>query len=173
MYEPITKKFIISKDVSFEEKKSWKWEENTEEENVIEIFGKEDQMATNYEGEDPNAAEERESNAEAGKNDKNGEQRESSMAEQGISKSTAGRIIQKPVWMKDYECGEKLGMIIEEDGEEIIVMFLAEEDPEKFEDAVKEKKWRRAMEAEIKPTEENNTWELVELPPGAKAIGVK
>lgn len=29
------------------------------------------------------------------------------------------------------------------------------------------------MEAEIKSIEENNTWELVELPLGIKAVGVK
>lgn len=54
-----------------------------------------------------------------------------------------------------------------------MALFLAAEDPEKYEDAAQHEVWRRAMEAEIKSIEENNTWELVELPDEAKVIGVK
>ena len=42
-----------------------------------------------------------------------------------------------------------------------------------FKVAVKESKWRKAMDDEIKSIERNNTWELAELPKGQKAIGVK
>jgi hypothetical protein len=33
--------------------------------------------------------------------------------------------------------------------------------------------WRRAMMEEMMPIEENDTWSLVDLPPGRKLIGVK
>lgn len=46
-------------------------------------------------------------------------------------------------------------------------------DPMLFEDAVKESKWREAMNEEIAAIERNNTWELLELPAGQKTIGVK
>nr|GEZ45107.1 copia-type polyprotein [Tanacetum cinerariifolium] len=38
---------------------------------------------------------------------------------------------------------------------------------------MKIKKWRQAMEDEIKSIEKNDTWELTTLPKGQKAIGVK
>eukprot|EP00268_Persea_americana_P056077 TRINITY_DN6570_c0_g1_i4.p1 TRINITY_DN6570_c0_g1~~TRINITY_DN6570_c0_g1_i4.p1 ORF type:complete len:520 (+),score=81.62 TRINITY_DN6570_c0_g1_i4:3057-4616(+) len=46
-------------------------------------------------------------------------------------------------------------------------------DPATFEEAVKSSAWREAMELEIKAIEKNGTWELTELPRGAKKIGVK
>ncbi|KAL5763907.1 hypothetical protein ACOSQ2_016501 [Xanthoceras sorbifolium] len=42
-----------------------------------------------------------------------------------------------------------------------------------FEDVAQEKKWRDAMDEEIKAIEKNNTWELVPLSKGHKKIGVK
>ncbi|GKC64412.1 retrovirus-related pol polyprotein from transposon TNT 1-94, partial [Tanacetum coccineum] len=42
-----------------------------------------------------------------------------------------------------------------------------------FEEAMKSKKWRQAMEKEIKSIGKNNTWELTTLPKGQKTIGVK
>jgi hypothetical protein len=44
------------------------------------------------------------------------------------------------------------------------------EDPTSYEEASKSHKWKHAMDVEI---EANNTWELTDLPKGAKAIGVK
>lgn len=46
-------------------------------------------------------------------------------------------------------------------------------EPINFEKAAQSKKWINAMEEEIKAVEKNNTWELVSLPKGVKAIGVK
>ena len=46
-------------------------------------------------------------------------------------------------------------------------------DPTSFEVAVKESKWRKAMDEEIAVIERNNTWELTELPKGQKTISIK
>jgi hypothetical protein len=54
-----------------------------------------------------------------------------------------------------------------------IAMFSSSEDPTTFEEAVKSKTWRNAMESEMKSIEDNNTWKLVDLPQGVKPIGVK
>nr|GEY21358.1 retrovirus-related Pol polyprotein from transposon TNT 1-94 [Tanacetum cinerariifolium] len=53
--------------------------------------------------------------------------------------------------------------------------FLPTTDKEKrvFEEAMKSKKWRQAMEEEIKSIEKNDTWELTTLPKNQKSIGVK
>jgi hypothetical protein len=45
--------------------------------------------------------------------------------------------------------------------------------PISFDEAVKEEKWRTAMDAEMRSIGKNETWDLIELPKGAKRIGVK
>ena len=42
-----------------------------------------------------------------------------------------------------------------------------------FEEAVQDKRWRDAMDEEVKSIEKNDSWELVSLLKGHKAIGVK
>lgn len=53
------------------------------------------------------------------------------------------------------------------------MFFTTQDDPSTFEEAVKYVKWRKAMNQEIEAIKRNNTWQLTELPPGAKKIGVK
>ena len=45
-------------------------------------------------------------------------------------------------------------------------LFFHVNDPNHFEDAVKDGKWVVAMEEEIEAIERNDTWELVNLPQG-------
>ncbi|PNX85850.1 hypothetical protein L195_g041924 [Trifolium pratense] len=52
-------------------------------------------------------------------------------------------------------------------------MFTVASDPTTFEEAVKSEKWRNAMNNEMEAIEKNNTWELTDLPTGAKTIGLK
>ena len=54
-----------------------------------------------------------------------------------------------------------------------MVMFAAANDPVFFYEAVKDAKWRMAMDAEIDAIERNDTWELTCLPTDAKKVGVK
>ncbi|KAI0496759.1 hypothetical protein KFK09_023083 [Dendrobium nobile] len=42
-----------------------------------------------------------------------------------------------------------------------------------FQEAIKNKEWKDAMDEEIKAIEKNGTWELTSVPQGHKAIGVK
>ena len=46
-------------------------------------------------------------------------------------------------------------------------------DPISHEEASKDIKWRKTMDEEIQSIQKNKTWNLVELPKGHKAIGVK
>ncbi|XP_019052469.1 PREDICTED: uncharacterized protein LOC109114377 [Nelumbo nucifera] len=46
-------------------------------------------------------------------------------------------------------------------------------EPESFQEAFKEEKWRKAMNEEIKMIEKNETWELVNRPQDKDTIGVK
>jgi len=54
-----------------------------------------------------------------------------------------------------------------------VVCLLAESEDVRFEEAVVDEKWKKAMDEEIVAIERNNTWELSELPQGARPIGVK
>ena len=42
-----------------------------------------------------------------------------------------------------------------------------------FEEVVMSSKWRKSMDSEINSIETNQTWKQIDLPPGAKKIGVK
>lgn len=46
-------------------------------------------------------------------------------------------------------------------------------EPKTFSEACKDKRWVEAIEAEIKALEGNQTWDVVDLPKGMKAIGSK
>ena len=60
----------------------------------------------------------------------------------------------------------------EEEDQTNLALF-ASGDPFYFEEAVKSAKWRAAMDSEIKSIEKNDTSVLIDLPAGAKKIGVK
>ncbi|KAM1271923.1 hypothetical protein ACFX2J_032678 [Malus domestica] len=72
---------------------------------------------------------------------------------------------------KDYVSGQ--GLSDEEHGDMVHLALFSDSDPLTYEEAVKSDKWRHAMDVEIKAIVKNNTWELVELPPGVKTIEVK
>ena len=57
--------------------------------------------------------------------------------------------------------------------EEVHVALFADVKPISFAQAIKEKKWMEAMKEELELIKRNRTWELVKLPKGKKAIGVK
>ena len=55
----------------------------------------------------------------------------------------------------------------------LMARVLSEKEPDSFEEANKSKEWRIAMEEEYNSIMKNNTWSLVDLPHGKKAIGTK
>ena len=94
-----------------------------------------------------------------------------------VTSPIQGRRRQQPVWMEDYVSDE--GLSEEEDEVQQLVMEMQQlamftsNDPTTFEEAAKSPTWREAMDREIQAIEKNGTWELTELPRGAKKIGVK
>ena len=113
-------------------------------------------------------------NEEAGSNGTNGagssgtSSPSSESHDENFSGPVEGRARRVPLWMQDYETGE--GLSEEEDLS--AMMILTEANPITFEEAVKSKKWRDAMNAEIEAIERNKTWDLTILPEGVKTIGV-
>ena len=51
--------------------------------------------------------------------------------------------------------------------------LLAADEPASVEEALEEKCWRDAMNAELQSISDNSTWRLTELPKGQRAIGLK
>ena len=76
------------------------------------------------------------------------------------------RISSKPKYLKDYVL-----LLAEGEGERLLMCLNNE--PESFEEAKRYKEWLQACEAEIKSITKLDSWELVDLPPGAKPIGLK
>ena len=63
--------------------------------------------------------------------------------------------------------------LYESTGEVHLVCLLADAEMISFEEAARDEKWKAAMDEEIIAIEKNKTWDLVDLPKGHKAIGVK
>lgn len=53
------------------------------------------------------------------------------------------------------------------------LMLLKVEGPMSFGEAIKEKEWQDAMQLEFDTIEKNDTWTLMDLPPGHKAVRLK
>lgn len=52
-----------------------------------------------------------------------------------------------------------------------VTAIIMTTEPKSFREAMKDKRWRDSVGKEIVALEDNETWELVELPPGKRAIG--
>ena len=51
--------------------------------------------------------------------------------------------------------------------------LMVESDPQIYEDAAHDLRWKTAMKEEFSSLQKNNTWELVDLPPGRKLVQCK
>jgi hypothetical protein len=50
---------------------------------------------------------------------------------------------------------------------------ISAEEPSSLEEASRDPSWRKAMVHELRSIEENNTWDVVDLPAGHCSIGLK
>ena len=166
LYDPSRKRVVVSRDVCFDEMKTWEWTSSSSEEDkpgtLVISFGqygnrgvrKDEDKEETEEGNDETV--EIEHNLPDNSNDDVTETSE-------LRRST--RVSKKPGYLDDYVC------LAEEEGERLLL--LINEEPWEFRTAVEEKVWRDACEEEISSIFRNKTWDLVELPPGAKGIGLK
>lgn len=54
-----------------------------------------------------------------------------------------------------------------------LLSFFEASDPISFDEAIKERGWRKATNEEIQAINRNDTWDRISLPKGHKAISVK
>ena len=191
LYDPVSQKILVSRDVVFEEDKSQNWDKRHEEVPVADLEWGENEkgaildtetveedgadfnnnttefnnnIGVNNTGEEDGA--DFNNNTTEFNHNTRGENPNNNPDNPPNTDNRRGR--RPPVWMSDYETGHGFS----EDDVANLVIFAAV-DPVHFEDAVKNKKWQKAMDSEIQATEKNDTWKLKGLPMGGRTIGVK
>ncbi|GJZ85113.1 retrovirus-related pol polyprotein from transposon TNT 1-94 [Tanacetum coccineum] len=151
MFDPNSKKIVISRDVVFDEEEQWDWEQKRTMNTILKSDDDEEhaEPVPNEEVQGHNEDEQHNNESPGGSNnnDSGGSSSSSSSSsrpstnEFSDASPVQGRIRRQPTYMKDF--------------------------------AVKYAKWREAMNLEIEAIKRNETWELVDLPKSAKTIRVK
>jgi transposase InsO family protein len=166
LYEPAEKRIIVSRDVVFEETKSWNWGKKNNDKMNEPVNDNEDERNVEIENDSDEADENH--------GDETGSQHTNTNSDNESEESEGGLPIRDrrpPRYLRDYVTN------LENNDDQLqnlaIAMFSSNEDPSTYEETAKSDVWRNAMDSEIQSIEANDTWELINLPPGAKAIGVK
>ena len=180
MYDPQTQKIVVSRDVVFDEAKGWNWRQDSSEQNLngsfsitLGEFGNHGiQKDHKFSGEvvqqrsgDSSGDTYIATSTEVLAKEENNDEGEDETEETEVTLRRSMRQSSKPKYLDDYV------LLAEEEGE-YLLMCLNDE-PRSYEEARETKEWTDACSDEIESIEKNRTWELVELPIGAKAIGLK
>uniref|UniRef100_A0A1J3H956 Retrovirus-related Pol polyprotein from transposon TNT 1-94 n=1 Tax=Noccaea caerulescens TaxID=107243 RepID=A0A1J3H956_NOCCA len=180
LYNPTTKKVVVSRDVVFDEKTSWSWSETSvgpsREPGMfhlrwgdVEDTGKGPTMIGNDQHNDHHEEEDDENsdheNHDGNHEENHGEAANDAAHEQPVQLRRSDRQRSKPTYLDDYllqsavEC-ERLLLIIYDE-------------PRNFKEAEGSSKWRLACKEEIDSINKNKTWFLVERSRDMKIIGLK
>ncbi len=143
LYDPISKKVHISRDVIVDENEAWKWEINTEIKNVnSHIFTESDQSEASDE------------DMEVAQNDiETAVDTENNQVTQLVVRPQRNRHV--PSRLEDYEVLPDSA--VNDEGELIHFALLADAEPLNYKEAIQTKVWKKAMIEEIRATEKNNT----------------
>ena len=153
IFDPISKKLTLSRDVTFDEDGAWKWTDNIDRPAVV--FTEEGSLDIDMESEDEDPASTSQVQTQNGRN---------SLSSLSSGITSAERNTQaydhSPLkWRRLDDILAQCNLCIIE--------------PEKFEEAAQDKSWVKAMEDELQMIEKNDTWELVDRESGKSVIGVK
>lgn len=166
LYDPTSRKIVVSRDVVFDENQGWDWKLSEKENGCVPgmfevtIEGIGNRGISDDDG--------------VFSGDHNNENTEEVWEEtHGDSEDTPDHIVlrrstretRKPGYLEDY-------ILLAEYDSEQLLMCLNDE-PWSYSEAREEKIWRDSCDDEITSIEKNKTWDLVDLPSGAKAIGLK
>ena len=160
LYDPNTRKTVVSRDVIFTEDKAWRWSKNGEDtceasfELTLPGYGKEEVVKV----------ETKDDEVEEDSDRGDSETEETEDTETVPRRSTC--ISTRPGYLEDY-------VLMSEVIETERLLLLVNEEPWDWNEAKGEIVWREACEDEINSIKKNKTLTLVELPVGSKAIGLK
>ena len=158
LYNPSNRKTVISRDVEFDEEGEWDWGSHEEDYNFCPYFEEEDM-------EQPRMEQDREVPTTPPTSPTPGTQGNSLPSSQASTSSSE----REPRFRSLQELYE----VTENQNDLTLFCLFADCEPLSFQEAVQSKKWRDAMDEEIKAIMKNDTWELATLPKGHQEIGVK
>ncbi|KAL0550376.1 hypothetical protein IC582_014885 [Cucumis melo] len=149
LYNPVTKKMIVSRDVVFDEEASWNW--NDELEDYQFLFFPDERDEPNDIASPPTSP--------------ISPQQSTSSSSASSSEGPRGMKSLRDIYDETEELSQSFNNLT-------LFCLFGDSEPLNFEEALKNDKWI-AMDEEIKVIKKNDTWELSTLPNGKKAVGVK
>lgn len=188
LYDPSSKKVIVSRDVVFDESKQWDWSgvKALEEELAAEIFTIADHVngtERNVESSElelqpepviPVITTQRRGNGECVSDAIPESPAVEATPENDVGETSAESESSASVGPQGYRKVQELldSVPLCDLNDEELCMIGAEE-PSSLAEAQGEVCWRRAMDQEMSSIRENETWNLVDKPPGQNVVGLK
>ncbi|CAL8161243.1 unnamed protein product [Prunus armeniaca] len=162
LFDPSTRKVILSRDVTFDENATWQWVNTTEGEMTVPM-PTENQSCEPSQSLDTPLQMDEEVTLQAEPSQSLDTQtqidEDTTLQDEGIGESSHFFDHTPKKWRSVNEIMAKCNVCIVE--------------PENYEDAAQDESWRKVMEAELEMIEKNDTWKLVERPFAKPVIGVK
>jgi Reverse transcriptase (RNA-dependent DNA polymerase) len=172
VYNPVTKKITVTRDVVFEEDKSWNWSEDGDQVREKGVPLRAPFIVdglTQTERENVGVGAEQENRSD-------GVYFDDGIVSDDEQDETSGTVIGRssreqhtPIKMRSladlYDQTDQINLFG--------VCMMGVEEPANFEEAEGDEKWRVAMRDELESINNNHTWSLVDPPRGKKVIGLK
>lgn len=167
LYDPVSNRVLVSRDVVFEEMKPWPWSERDEtEENIESIFSILDTTATSADVEEAEPEKETEPNTPRTPGAQSSTAQISDTEENSDNYDDSNSRRKYRPLSEIYDNTE----VVELEEE---LYLMGTEEPSTYRQAANDKEWRLAMEKEMDSIERNGTWKLTEPPKEQKIIGLK
>ena len=170
LYNPTTRRIIVSRDVVFNEKESWNWKgAETEEIKESGMFrmtwgdamdnGYGPYLISTHQEEDVAAGVEAQTSQDSATVNTNTDQTEPQLPRRSTRQVSCPSHLEDYILLADLEC-------------EILLLSLDDE-LRNYQEAKKLVQWTNADRDEIDSINKNRTWDLVDKPSGVKIIGLK
>ena len=168
LYDPREGTVHVSRDVIFEEKKTWPWDKEEISTTLVEngsrmykVFDVETNVQDKSTSDQSPVQSPQSGMSSPGGSNEEGGYRSDVSSHSSSEPLRYMRLSDVYNEMEDLQAAEEELMLVEID------------EPTTYDQENKEKVWREAMQTEIEAIERNNTWKLTDLPPNHKAIDLK
>ncbi|KAF5759182.1 putative RNA-directed DNA polymerase [Helianthus annuus] len=180
LYNPITRKTIISRDVVFDEEQEWNERVTHKEVSCIDLNGLEEEASQLDVTEQNDSIESEASNQDeailsddehdnTSNQHENEESSSSSSENEELRTRGIAEIYQNTQPLTDTQVEELYQGVQDVQNEMADFVLYADADPVTYSEAVQDKKWKDAMDKEMQSIHSNETWNLVDPPKKSKA----